>query len=388
MGIVIRRALHQQEGEKIKSTTMPIDLQKGTVSEQQDNQFDAYPYNGYHKSTISDYLMGRNGSPYSRQYNVDGQILSCGINWYDSLVQRLDMMIQATGEPVTLWRRKWTGETCPKCYNDRLQRGNARCPICVGTGFVGGFVQFINTRESTGRIYIRIGPTEEDLVNETTGLHQVFRPASWTLPTPIVRDRDLVIRYDPKTGEETWRYEILNVTRNKGFFNVPTVQNFTLARLDKTSPFYRLDWVTLGNNSVGQLAGHHDAADKLQVQIDNRFGDSFGDQGFSQGYKDGFIKGAADGRINQDYIDIPDKNVAGCVDTPYGLGIDNPIDKEAYLLGFQAGYKDGFGEGMNARRNDGYFVWENPRFLGDPNNGVESLDDYDVRERHPEEWKP
>jgi len=395
MSRVNKRALHQQEGEKVKSTTMPIDLQKGTQSEQLDSQFEAYPYTGYHRSTISDYLNGSKGSPYSRQYTKDGKLVSCGINWYESHVQRLDMMLRATGEPVALWRRKWTGETCPKCYVDRSNRANYRCDICFGTGFVGGFVRFINTREPDGRIFIRLGPTEETLGAEDSGLTQHFNPAGWTLPTPIVRNWDIAIRYDQKTGEETWRYEVLNVTRNKGFFNVPTVQNFTLSRLDRTDPKYRLRWVDLHDNLNGLLSGDHDSEDALQTQIENRFGDGAGDKGFSDGYRYGFIRGTSEGLANLDYVDVIDLDNNSLVDDPYGSFFSLPEDKQAWLMGYQTGYRDGFAEGQEARRTNGQLTWQPPRTL-DP--AVATLDpatslptdtpEYDEIARNPTLWKP
>jgi hypothetical protein len=79
MGIVIRKARHQQDGERVKSTSMPIDLQKGTAEEQLDNSFAAYTYSGYHKSTIADYLQGKNGSTYSRRYSKESYWLVVSI---------------------------------------------------------------------------------------------------------------------------------------------------------------------------------------------------------------------------------------------------------------------------------------------------------------------
>ena len=38
---------------------------------------------------------------------------SRGLNFYDRLVQRHELLIEASGEPVILLRRKWTGELCP-----------------------------------------------------------------------------------------------------------------------------------------------------------------------------------------------------------------------------------------------------------------------------------
>jgi hypothetical protein len=263
----------------------------------------------------------------------------------------------------------------------------SRCPICFGTGFVGGFVEFINTREANGRIFMRVGPTEEKLTLETTGLHQAFAPGCWTLPVPTVRDWDIVVRYDSNTGEETWRYEVMSVTRNKGFYNTPTVQNFSLIRLDKTDPRYSLRWVDLADNLVGQLAGDHDAADLLQTQIENRFGDGSGDQGFSDGYRVGFLNGFDDGKQNEDYQPYFDHRTQAKIVPPTTLP-----NIEAWLLGLQTGYRDGFKEGQTATRKDGYYVWTPPR---DPNaitqeqiTGEPTTRDYDEAEQHPETWNP
>jgi hypothetical protein len=258
---------------------------------------------------------------------------------------------------------------------------------CFGTGFVGGFVEFINTREANGRIFMRVGPTEEKLTLETTGLHQAFAPGCWTLPVPTVRDWDIVVRYDSDTGEETWRYEVMSVTRNKGFYNVPTVQNFSLIRLDKTDPRYNLRWVDLADNLVGQLSGDHDNADLLQTQIENRFGDGAGDQGFSDGYKVGFLNGFDDGKQNEDYQPYFDHRTQAKIVPPTNLP-----STEAWLLGLQTGYRDGFKEGQDATRKDGYYVWTAPR---DPNavtqeqiTGEPTTRDYDEAQQHPETWNP
>lgn len=216
MAIVIRKNNAQQEGVCIKPNTQPIEHRYGTECEQNRNNFPGYPYSGYHRHTPSEYLLGKGGSPYSRQVDKDGKLLSCGIDWYDRLLQRHEMLLRVTGEPVLLYRRKWTGERCP-CVQPKSNQARGRCQICYGSGFVGGFVRHINLREPDGRIYVRVPPTEEDLELQDSGLFQKFQCRSWTLPAPIIRDRDIIIRFNPDTGEETWRYEVLKVNRSVGF---------------------------------------------------------------------------------------------------------------------------------------------------------------------------
>lgn len=389
MGIVIRRARHQQEGEKIKSTTMPIELQRGTEAEQACAEFEGYPFGGYHKDTPADYLKGSNGSPYSRQYTCDGKLVACGINWYERHLQRLDVLLRTTGESVTLLRRKWTGERCPRCGRDtRTNRGYYRCPICFGTNFVGGYVHFINSREPNGNIYARFNPTQEDLLLQDPGLTQGFNPTGWTLPCPILRDWDILIRYDPRTGEEVWRYEITNVTRNKGFFGISTAQNFTCSRVDKTDPVYQIRPVDLEDYLVGRLQDDHDADDDLQTQIEDRWGQGHEDRGFSEGYQVGFIRGTDDGMNNRDYYEFPED---GDGHNPYGNLQLVPEDSENWLLGYRAGYEDGFEHGQELRRLDGYQAWtpvrdvNNVRDVTDPPVPVQ---DYDERARHFEVWNP
>lgn len=385
MGIVIKRARHQQEGEHVKSTTMPIELQRGTSAEQACNEFEGYPFGGYHAFTPADYLKGANGSPYSRQYTCDGKLLACGINWFERHVQRLDVLLRTTGESVCLLRRKWTGERCPRCGRDsRTNRGYYRCPICFGTNFVGGYVRYINSREPNGNIFVRFNPTQEDLLMQDVGLVQGFNPAGWTLPCPIIRDWDVIIRYDPRTGEETWRYEVVNVTRNKGFFGVSTAQNLAMSRVDKTDPIYQIREVDLEDNLVGRLADDHDEDDLLQTQYEDRYGQGHEDRGFSEGYEVGFIQGFADGQGNNDYYELPNNDAYGNLQLV-------EEEKENWLLGYRAGYEDGFECGQEDRRADGYKAWtpvrdvDNLRDVTDPPVPVS---DYDELRRHPEIWNP
>lgn len=361
MAIVVRKNRNQLDGKYIKDTTAPNELERGTQQEQADSSLYAYPNTGYHRTTIEEYLTGscmtddgyggvrdpnKGASCYSRQYAKDGTLISCGVNWYQRLVQRLEMQLEATGEKVILYRRKWTGEKCP-CYDHSRGQSRSRCPVCFSTGFVGGYVQYINIRETDGKIWVRVNPTQEDLELKEEGMFQSFEPSCWGLPTPILRDRDVVVRYNIYNGEETWRYEILNVQRNMGFFNKTTAQMFAMKRLDKTDPIYNIRIVDLKDNLVGQLL--EPTTDILQQQIANDHGDGYQDQGYSEGYMAGYNKGHSDGFNNLDFYPIRDEDGDGYLDTPYGI-IDSEIyDKKSYQEGYLEGYNDGFEDGVTQR---------------------------------------
>jgi len=351
MGIIIRKNKVIQEDLKVRHDVKNIDLVRGTAPEQEAADVGVYEFSGFHRNTIESYLQGASGSPYSRQFDKNtGQLRSCGINFYERLVQRHELLIRATGEPMCLLRRKWTGELCP-CFDKNRHRANARCPVCFGAGFVGGYVTFINPKEPDGRIFIRLSPNEEDLEAQEHGLWQKNIPSCWTLPSPIVRDRDILVRFDPTTGQESWRYEILNVTRNAGLFNTQTAQVFTMSRLDKTHPVYFTRPVDLVNDLVGDLRGR---GDELQDQIELEKGDGFNDGGFSLGYFSGYDAGYHDAFYQRDFRSIPDDNRDGYVDKPFGPNDDvrdelGRNEVEFWLVGYREGYKDGFEDGDKQR---------------------------------------
>lgn len=348
MARVRKKNINQLNGIHIKDTTGPTELQEGTEAEQIKARVPSYPYSGYHRTTIGDYLNGGGASPYSRQNHGGTESDRKGLYWYNRHVQRTEMMLQATGEPAILFRRKWTGEVCP-CYDGRRGQARNRCDICFGTGFVGGYVRYVNCREPEGRILLRVGPTEEDLDLQEDGMRQKFIPACWTLPEPIVRDRDVIILFDPETGEETWRYEILSVERNRGMFRRFTLQKFNLHQFEKTDPIYNVEILGTAYNAVGDLTGPVDPnydphPGYGHIDPETGYGEAYEDRGFSEGYIAGYGKGYEDRTHERDFDPILDENWDGKIDTPYGRN-DPDYDeggKQNYMSGWEEGYRDGW----------------------------------------------
>ena len=93
-------------------------------------------------------------------------------------------------------------------------------------------------------ILVRIEPYVENVKLESgQGLTQsAIDVNAWTLAVPTLHNRDIVIRYGID-GQEEYRYECLEVTRNKTFFGQSGSQKFKMKRLDKTDPCYQFSIV-------------------------------------------------------------------------------------------------------------------------------------------------
>ncbi len=161
-----------------------------------------------------------------------------GLNIQDMNLQRQEVLLSTDGEPVCLIKRTWTGITC-KCMLPYNENPGARCTSCFGTGFVVGYSQFFDPRQSDGRTMVRFDPAVDDLLPTDSGLESDLKPTCWTLAVPTLKDRDIVVRFD-EDGNEEFRYEVLNVTRNKLLLNQTGVQKFALQRIRKTDIAYQI----------------------------------------------------------------------------------------------------------------------------------------------------
>lgn len=223
---------------------------------------------------------------------------------------------------------------------------------CYGTGIVGGYVRYINCREPQGRIWMRVGPTNEDLDLQEDGLRQKFVSDNWTLPTPIIRDRDVIVLFDPETGEETWRYEVLAVDRNRGMFRRFVAQKFNMHQFEKTDPIYNIEVFGTAYNAVGDLSGGIEPSYDPHpgygyTDPSTGYGDAYNDRGFSEGYIAGYEKGYQTAIDNGDFDPSLDSDFYGTIQSPYGA--DDPqyddAGKQNYMYGWEQGYRDGWVKG-------------------------------------------
>lgn len=208
------------------------------VTDYSDNDrkfFQGYDFCGYHRAMPQNTLSGKDdcGSYLGGEFNG-----MRGMNLFDRMLNREEVLLDQVGEPVVLLRRLWDGEKC-SCSTSRRNNPKVKgCKKCFGTGYLGGYSQFINRRRQDTRTMVQFGDTKEDLkLGPHQHLEQDYEPQCWTLPTPAIRDRDLIIRFDFNDDIE-YIYEVLDTTKDKLFFRHFTRQKLSLKRLDKTDIVY------------------------------------------------------------------------------------------------------------------------------------------------------
>jgi hypothetical protein len=215
-----------------------------SVSDAENTNFPAYDFSGYHRTDPVMLLSGACVGSYIGGYmfcadgysGVGMQVRGLNIEDYNN--QRQEVLLSTTGEPVVLVQRQWTGITC-KCMLPYNEYPENRCKYCYGTGFIVGWHQYFNPRRADGKIMVRFDPAVDDLIAQDSGLESTMNPTCWTLTVPTLKDRDFLIRFD-LGGNQEFRYEVLNVTRNKLMFGMEGAQKFAVQRIRKTDPFYQV----------------------------------------------------------------------------------------------------------------------------------------------------
>jgi hypothetical protein len=201
--------------------------------------FPAYDQTGWDRTFLPDYLSGKCvGTYFGGEYGCadgaecDGAVRGLGVQ--DHMNMREEYLLQITGEPVVLFRRMWSGKQSQHTSATR-ENTTYRGTDTYGTSLVTGYEQFFNPRQSDGKILVRFGPTKEDLKRDESGLENSFIPNCWTLVTPTIKDGDFLIRFN-QDGTEEWRYEIIDVDRNRTLLQESGAQKFTAVRVRKTDP--------------------------------------------------------------------------------------------------------------------------------------------------------
>lgn len=212
------------------------------VTDYEDNDkkfFQGFDFCGYHQPLPQNIFQGKDdcGSYLGGEFNK-----MRGMNLFDRMLNREEVLLDQVGEPVILLKRIWNGQTC-SCSDSRRMHPKVRsCKKCYGTGYVGGYEQYNYRRRSDGRIMVMFGDTTEDLkLSSQAHLEQEYKPNCWTLPNPAIRDRDLIVRFDFNNDIE-FIYEVLNITKDKLFYRHYTRQRLALQRMDKTDIVYTIDW--------------------------------------------------------------------------------------------------------------------------------------------------
>jgi len=202
--------------------------------------FKKYDYAGYHRTRPEDYIGGKCIGTYfgGEHYCADGYDSVGGpirgLGFDDHQNQREEILLETYGMPMVLMKRQTSGKVS-RHYDNKKENTIYRGLDNHGTDMVVGYEQFFNSRRSDGRILVRFDPTKEDIKREEMGLENEFIVNGWTLSYPMIKDGDVLIGYN-RDGTPEFRYEIINVTRNKTFGNNDGRQIFTAVRVRKTDP--------------------------------------------------------------------------------------------------------------------------------------------------------
>lgn len=239
--------MQDTDGER----NQPVDNLSEDHSIQEDDMDGAPEYN-YCGFRNTDYVALYSGTFCGGTYQGNtafGQ--GGGINLFNESNARNELLLGLTGEPFVLLARKWTGKTCVRLSN-RNEHPHARCSLCYGTHYTGGYDRYINTRRirpaeenPNGFIMCRVSPYNDELsLIEDRGLSQEQTDVEvWTTALPTVQQRDILVRYvlDFETGIllEEFRYEVIRVNRDRLLFSKDATQKITLKRLNKTDEVYK-----------------------------------------------------------------------------------------------------------------------------------------------------
>ena len=227
--------------------------------------FLAYDLSGWRRTFIPDYIAGKCiGTYFGGEYGcADG--IECdgavrGLSVQDIINMREEYLLQIDGEPVVLFRRMWTGKQSQHTSYTR-ENTTYRGLDTYGTSLVTGYEQYFNPRQSDGKILVRFGPTKEDFKRDDAGIENSYIPNCWTLVIPTIKDGDFIIRFN-QDGTEEWRYEVIDVERNRTLLQESGAQKFTAVRVRKTDPICQVrairDTSTLPREiltSIGMVLG-------------------------------------------------------------------------------------------------------------------------------------
>lgn len=114
---------------------------------------------------------------------------------YEQILYRNRLLLEANGESCQVWRKltEANGTRCdnPNCaaYDNLRQEGNADCPRCMGTSWIGGWSYQNET-------LVRIVPSGLQFTITQEGLMKVHNPRSWTFPEPAIKTFDILIAFD------------------------------------------------------------------------------------------------------------------------------------------------------------------------------------------------
>lgn len=228
-----------------RQTTKDVVNTDYSVNDAANAGFPAFSYSGYYRTDPVALLNGECvGLYFGGEIGcIDGygnDMRLRGISVQDINNQRQEVLLDLIGEPVCLVKRQTTGIRC-FCVLATSEMPDARCTGCFGSGFVLGYYQYFDPRNSDGRIRLRFEPWIDDApILTDAGLDiESIKPNAWGLTIPAMKKRDLIVRFDA-SGNEDSRWEIISVSRNVLFNQQLGAQKLLLQKIRKTSIEYMI----------------------------------------------------------------------------------------------------------------------------------------------------
>lgn len=201
----------QQDGYKqVIEDLLYTDL---SGSDAQNIDFPRYDYTGYHRTDPRKILSGECVGSYigGQRYCADGYnvgMMVRGISSQDASLQRLEMLLESTGEPVVLLKKQNTGIVC-SCYLPTSEYADDRCPKCFAEGTIirtsNGFEEIQNIKEgdfvlsANGKFNKVIGVSKK----QYTGKLKCIKASSSINPILVTPEHEFVaLRGHHKTSKK------------------------------------------------------------------------------------------------------------------------------------------------------------------------------------------
>jgi len=107
---------------------------------------------------------------------------------WSTAIEKNRWILYQAGEVCKFYARKWNGVRC-RCWNYEHKQAKNDCEICFGTSYVCGY-------EFSGEILIASPDQQKSVELSDLGLHMNFAYESWTSPSPLIMQRDFIVRRD------------------------------------------------------------------------------------------------------------------------------------------------------------------------------------------------
>lgn len=119
-------------------------------------------------------------------------------------IRRNQWILDQGGERVKVFLRKYMGEQCD-CYDHDFENASFDCGRCFGTGIKGGY---------EGPYEIKVSPSdaERSIEWDERGLHQEQTEEYWTGPSPLLSQRDFLV----KQNNDRYGIGPVHVPTNRG----------------------------------------------------------------------------------------------------------------------------------------------------------------------------